>query len=228
MRRGNFLWLLLDSLFLIVFNFLFFILGDTEDAKTSVWTSYGFIHFAYILLLVTPLLVKQSSADYIYRRPLFSVTASYFILELIAGIIIILIAPDSIKAALIIQIILATICIAWLLAHLIANEHTAESTEQREVELQYVKESSAKLKSVLQEITDKEILKKIERVYDMIHSSPVRSNVGARSLEQQVISEIERLKSLVSQKEVEQIISIADKIYRLAEERNRQLKISNK
>jgi hypothetical protein len=228
MKRVNFLWLLLDSIFLIVFNFLFFMLGDTGDAKTSVWISYGFIHFAYVLLLITPLLVRQSSTDYIYRRPLFAVTTSYFIIELVAGTIIILIAPDSIKVALIIQVILAAICIAWLVAHLIANEHTAESTERREVELQYVKVSSARLQSALQQITDKTILKKTERVYDLIHSSPIRSNIGIRSLEQQVISEIEQLENAVNKNETEQVGLIADKIYRLAEERNRQLKINNK
>lgn len=224
MKKVNLLWILLDSLFLVIFNFLFFMLGDAGDAKTAVWISYGFIHFAYILLLITPLLVRQSSTDYIYRRPLFAVTTSYFIIELIVGIIIILMAPDSIKATLIIQVILATICIGWLLAHLIANEHTAESTERREVELKYVKESSTKLQSVLQQITAKAAQKKVERVYDLIHSSPIRSNASIRPLEQQVINEIERLESVASQNDTEQIGLITDKIYRLAEERNRQLK----
>jgi hypothetical protein len=43
-------------------------------------------------------------------------------------------------------------------------------------------------------------------------------------LEQQVINEIERLESVASQNDTEQISLITDKIYRLAEERNRQLK----
>lgn len=53
MKRVNILWLLLDSLFLIAFNVLFFMFVDYRT--DSVWVSYGFIHFSYILMLLTPL-----------------------------------------------------------------------------------------------------------------------------------------------------------------------------
>jgi len=227
MKRVNILWLLLDSLFLIVFNLLFFMLGNTGDAKTSVWISYGFIHFAYLMLLVTPLLTRKgNNAVTDYRRPLYVVTSTYFLTALLVGVTLILIAPETVKVTIIIQVVLATLFLGWLLIHLIANEHTADNAERRESELQYVKKSSAKLQSVLRQITDKTTAKKVERVYDLIHSSPIRSNTNARSLELQIISEIDLLESAVSRNDTEQIISIADKIYRLAEERNRQLTIT--
>ena len=232
MKRVNILWLLLNSLFIIVFNLLFFMLGDVCAAEsktpTSVWISYGFIHFAYFLFLTTPFFVRKNKNSHTYDKPLYTITASYFIAELIAGVTLILIAPETVKVAIIIQVVLAAAFIAWLLIFLIANEHTADITERRESELQYIKESSAKLQSVLQQITDKTTAKKVERIYDLIHSSPAKSNTDARSLEQQAISEIDRLESAVSRNDTEQIVSIADKIYRLAEERNRKLKISNK
>jgi hypothetical protein len=225
MKRVNILWFLLDSLFLIVFNLLFFMLGDVGDSITSVWISYGFIHFAYLLLLVTPLLAKRSNAD--TSRPLFAITSIYFIIELIVGVTLILIAPETVKATIIIQVILAAGFIAWLLVHLIANEHTAVSSERHEIELQYVKQSSAMLQSVLGRISDKPAAKKVERLYDLIHSSPVKSTDNVHSLEEQIISEIRRLNN-IGQNETEQIVTTADKIYQLAEERNRQLKISNR
>jgi len=98
----------------------------------------------------------------------------------------------------------------------------------RKEKWQSPKESSTKLQSVLQHITDRATAKKLERIYDLIHSSPLRSNTDVRPLEQQVINEIERLESAVSQNETEQLVSIADKIYRLVEERNRQLRINNR
>jgi len=228
MKRVNILWLLLDSLFLIVFNLLFFMLGNTGDAKTSVWISYGFIHFAYFMLLFTPLLVRKSSVEVDYRRPLYVVTSAYFLTAFLVGVTLILIAPETVKVTIIIQVILATVFLGWLLIHLIANEHTADNAERRTSELQYIKVSSAKLQSILQQITDRTTAKKVERVYDLIHSSPARSNADVHSLEQQIINEIDQLANVVNQNETEQIISAADKIYRLAEERNRQLKINNK
>jgi hypothetical protein len=47
-------------------------------------------------------------------------------------------------------------------------------------------------------------------------------------LEQQVLNEIARLEEAVAQNETEHIVTIADKIYRLANERNNQLTINRK
>jgi hypothetical protein len=156
------------------------------------------------------------------------VTTAYFIIELIVGVIIILIAPDGTKVAWTIQTVLATVCVAWLLAYLIANEHTADSTEWREMELQYVKGASTKIYAIIQQIADKATVKRVERIYDVIHSSPAKSNIDVRPLEQQVLNEIARLEEAVAQNETEQIVTIADKIYRLANERNNQLTTNRK
>jgi hypothetical protein len=232
MKRVNIYWLLLDSLFLVVFNLLFFLLGDVSANETnipkSVWISYGFIHFAYLIMLITPLLVRHGNASINYSRPLYGVSSTYFLVELLAGVTFILIAPESTKVAVIVQVILATLFLAYLLMHLIANEHTAANVERHEAELLYVKESSAKLQSVMSQITDKATAKKVERIYDLIHSSPVKSNTSVRSLEQQIISEIDNLRNAVANSETESIISLSDKIYRLAEERNIQLKLYNR
>jgi len=194
-----------------------------------VWISYGFIHFAYFFFLITPLLVcKGSSASTDYRRPLYVITSAYFLTTLLVGVTLILIAPETVKVTIIIQVVLTSLFLGCLLVYLIANEHTADNTERREAELQYVKESSTKLHFILQQIIDKAAAKKVERVYDLIHSSPARSNVDVSPLEQQIITEIKYLESIVSQNETEQIISMSDKIYLLADERNRQLRISNK
>jgi len=202
-------------------------IGEAGDNKTSVWISYVFIHFAYFLFLATPLLVRKGKADYIYGRALYPITSAYFIVELIAGVTFILIAPETVKVAIIVQVVLAAAFIAWLLVYLIADEHTAASVERHETELQYVKQSSAQLKAILQQITDKPTAKKVEQVYDLIHSSPVKSDSSVRSLEKEIISEINNLDHIVEQNNLEQISTHAYKISKLAEKRNRELKLLN-
>lgn len=132
MKRVNMLWLLLESLFVIVFNLIFFALVDGSDLKTSVWISYGFIHFAYLLLILTPLFIRKGKDTHLYRRPLYLITTSYFLVEFVAGIILILISPETIKTTIIIQTILVAIFLSSLLVVMIANEHTADSMKQRE------------------------------------------------------------------------------------------------
>jgi len=227
MKRVNILWLLLNSLFLIVFNMLFFLLGNAGNTKTSVWISYGFIHFAYFLFLATPLLVRKGKADYIYGRALYPITTAYFIVELITGVTLILIAPETVKVTIIVQVVLAAAFIGWLLVYLIADEHTAKNVEQHKAELQYVKQSSSQLKAIMQQIADKSTSKKVEQVYDLIHSSQVKSDGSVRPVEEEIISEINNLECVVEQNNLEQTVILADKIYKLADKRNRQLKLLN-
>jgi len=227
MKRINILWLLLNSLFLIVFNLLFFLLGDAGNSNLSVWFSYGFIHFAYFLFLATPLFVQKGKADYIYGRSLYPITATYFIVELIAGVILILVAPETAKVTISIQVVLAAAFIAWLIIYLIANKHTSESVERHETELQFVKHSSAKVKAILQQITDQPIAKKVEQLYDLLNSSQVKSNSSVHPLEEEILHEINNLDNNTKSNDLETIITLADKIYKLTEKRNRELKLLN-
>ena len=132
MNRNSFLGLLMKSLFLIVFNLLFFMLGDVESLRISGWISYGFIHLAYFVFLLTPLLVRKSKAETDYRRPLYLVTGTYFLTEFIVGVTLILIAPETVKITIILQTVLASLFLGWLLIHLIANEHTANNLAEKE------------------------------------------------------------------------------------------------
>jgi hypothetical protein len=114
-----------------------------------------------------------------------------------------------------------------LLTNLIANEHTADNIERHEVELKYVKESSSRLDALLKQIPDNAIRRKVEKAYDLIHSSPVKSSSNVKSIEQDVISEIDNLEKAFQRNNFDNIQLIVDKICNLANERNRQLKLLN-
>ena len=77
---------ILCSIFLIFFNLLFFILCGTEN-NSSTWISYGFIHVAYLLLLITPLFNKENKGKAILSMTLFTISLFYFFIELMVGIL---------------------------------------------------------------------------------------------------------------------------------------------
>ena len=110
---------------------------------------------------------------------------------------------------------------------MIADEHTAKSVEKHEAELIYVKESCSMLKAIMSDISDKQLYRKIEKAYDLIQSSPVKSATNVLSIESQVISEIDNLGLAVRNGDATAISASADKIARLANERNRLLRLSN-
>lgn len=226
MKKTKKFWYLLDSIFLIVFNLYFFLLKDT-DQPASVWISYASIHLAYLMLLTTPYFVRKGSVSVDYGRPLFVITTSYFFLALIVGVVFIALSPESITVALLVQVTIAAIFAILLLTNLIANEHTADNIERHEIELKYVKESSSKLDALLKQISDNTIRKKVEKAYDLIHSSQVKSSNNVKSIELDVICEIDNLEKALQNNNPDKIQMAVDKICNLANERNRQLKLLN-
>ena len=226
MKKTNVLWIILDLIFLIIFNAIFFIAGGTEH-NVSVWISYAFIHFAYLLLLVTPKLIRRGKSSEVFGFSLYSVSSAYFFIELIVGVVFILFSPDSYKAALLVQLILAGLYGIALISNMIANEHTADAEEKRQYQIAYVKDASAKLKIILDSISDKEAHKKVERVYDAVYSSPVKSHPNLAQMENRILQTINELEDEVAAENTESIISLANTLLTVVNERNMKLKTLN-
>lgn len=221
--KKTILWILLDLVVLAVFNSLFFVIGGTDHEK-SVWISYGFIHFAYAMLLITPLLIRNSSSSSVFGYSLYSISSVYFIVEFVIGLVFIIVNPYTIKAALIIQVIIAGIYAVILLSHLIANEDTADKVEKHENEAAFIKQASMQIKALVGKSDSKKANKEIEKTFDLLHSSPSKSNNAVAPLESAILRTVAELEGTVSSKDEDAIISKAREIISLAEARNSELK----
>ena len=223
MNKKSVLWILLDLVFLIVFNIVFFVMGGAQH-PASVWISYGFIHFAYIMLVITPFLIRKSSSAAVFGFSLYSISSAYFFAAFILGVIFIAAHPENYKWSLIVQVVIAGFYAIMLISNMIANEHTADSIERHEMELRYVKESSAMLKGIMEMASDKALKKKIEKAYDLLHSSQVKSSGAVRDYEVTVMDLIEVLEQHVARNDVAAANTTLDKIMKNANERNRRLR----
>lgn len=218
--------ILLDLIFIVIFNTVFFMAGGI-DHPASVWLSYAFIHFAYLMVILTPVLVRNSSSASVFGFALGSISSTYFFIELVTGIIFIIAKPETMKIPFIVQIIIFGIYAVMLLSHMIANENTADSIERHEVELRFVKESSSKLKFLMDNTDDASLKKSIEKAYDVVHASQVKSNIAVRSIELEAIKLIETLTSQVRSGAAEQAQSTVSQLVFTVNERNTQLKLMN-
>ena len=223
MKKKNILWAILNLIFLVVFNAFFFI-GNTADYNASVWISYVFIHFAYLMLLLTPKLIRKGRSSAVFGFSLYSISAVYFLVEFVTGVIFILVAPESSNAALLTQLCIAGLYGIILIANMLANEYTADAEEKRQPQIAYVKDASAKLKGLLERINDKEAKKKVEQVYDAVYSSPVKSHPNIAELENRILQSVNELERAVATGNKEDIISMANSLLALINERNNLLK----
>ena len=227
MNKKTVLSLVLDLIFLVVFNVIFFVLGGAEH-PASVWIAYGFIHLSYLMILATSFLAPKGSQKTILSLPLYSVSTTYFLIEFVVGLVFILVAPESYKGSLVVQLILAGIYAIIMLINMIANEHTADAIAKHEEEVSYIKGIATDLKGLMFKATAKEADKVIEKAYDVVHASPVKSSPSVRAIEQRMMANVNSLRGAVSGDDTEEIIRIGNEIIELTEERNRQLKLGNK
>ena len=102
MNKKGVLWILLDSVFFIVFNVIFFAIIGTDHGAAG-WISYVLIMLAYILLIVTPYLVRNSKSKAVFGFSLYVIGSVYFLVELIVGIVFILVTSTSFKVVLLVQ-----------------------------------------------------------------------------------------------------------------------------
>ena len=223
MNKKSFLQIMLNLVFLVVFDTVFFLIAGFEHVP-SVWLSFGFIHFAYLMVIVTSALVKKSSNAYLFGLPIYVVSTIYFLVELAIGLIFIALKLESIKAPLVVQIIVAGAYAVALFTNLIANESSDSASATHEGEVAYLTATTTNVQALLEKSDDKKVNKAIERVYDLLHASPVKSNPAAKQTELQIVREIGGLERAVALGDNEAILFIAKELEELIAQRNYILK----
>ncbi|MCD7775713.1 MAG: hypothetical protein LUG85_02895 [Clostridiales bacterium] len=222
MNKKNILWIALDLVFIVAFNIIFFAVGGTHHTA-AVWTSYGFIHFSYLMVVVTPFLTSKKKSSAILGFPLSTISAAYFLAELLIGLLFTFIEDVPNKAVVIVQVILTAIYLIFMLLNLIANEHTADSLATQKMEADYIKSSAVRVKLLIGETGDKEAERMIERVYDMLRSSPTKSSQEVQPIEFEIKEKIFELEDSVADNSKERILTVSKEILRLLRERNAKL-----
>lgn len=219
MDKKRFMWYLLDSIFVIVFNLFFFLLGGVQHCA-SVWFSYVMIHLSYGVVLATPYLIAKGSSSTDYGRPVYVGTVAYFFVEFLIGLIFILAKPQTMTAPILVQVSILAVFAVYVLANLIANEHTAENVERHEKESEYVKQCCLKLKLLSSKSSNSQVSKKIDKAFDLINASPLKSNNSVVDVEKSVIDKISELETATLD---ETALPLIEKIIELANERNSRL-----
>ena len=224
MKKINVLKTVISVVELALINSLYYGIGGLEHG-TSAWISYAFINMSCVIVFLSPIIAQKGDDSDIYLRSTYFLTMAYSFLEIVIGTAFIIIDPENYKPALFSQLILTSIFVIVLCINLIADLTTSEAVKKHKEELVYVKESSSLLSAILSQENDKQLYKKIEEVYDLINTSPVKSHESVKDLERQVMDKINLLDGAVRRNDKELISMYVEAIHTLANERNRKLKL---
>ena len=214
------------AIFPLLFNVMFFTLGGA-DYPASVWISYVWIHVAYLIMIASPLFTRKTQSVMIFKFTTSQISALYFGIEFIIGLIFIFIGADGIKAPVIIQLIPFCLFLLVFLWSMLHNEHTADNEQKHAVEISFIKTASSKAKFLMDSTSDAALKIKIEKVYDLIHSSPSRSYPSVKELENNVMMMLGELEMVLEENNVDEANKFVRKIQYTMEERNRIVALSN-
>jgi hypothetical protein len=114
---------------LVMFNVLFFLIAGNVHPK-SVWIAYAWIQIAFLFLLVSPLLPGRTENGPVYRITLTLISATYFAVEFVIGMVVIVLRPAGIKTPIIAQCIPFFVYLIVFLTAFLFTEYAAESEKK--------------------------------------------------------------------------------------------------
>lgn len=226
MIRKSVLWTLLDLVFLIAFNLIFFIVSGLTHT-ISVWISYTFIHISYVMLLLTPLFTHNNKTKFILGMSISAISYIYFMIDLTCGIMFIIFLSDKLIIPLIVNIVLLALYLLLLISVVLTNERTNANLQIHEAEMKYIDKASSGLENLSIMIDDKNLLKKVNKAYDIISASPVHSDESVKSIENEVLTIIDEMNEMFLT-DKNNTYNLIDKIIYLANKRNAILRKLNK
>lgn len=212
--------------FLVVFNTLFFLLSGTDN-PTSVWVSYAYIHVAYFTILFLPVLKTKGDASYYLSSVLYGQAITYFILELIAGVVFIVYRMESPVWSLVVQTALWLIFVVLILGNAWANQATAQSLEKRKQDIDAYQSMRMSLKRLIAKTDKPELKRLIADCSDKLEASSSRQTQESEKIDIEIEQAIASLRQSITESNVEESTSLARQLAGLIEERKTILKYSH-
>lgn len=226
--KSNILKLVIGLIFLIVFNVLFFLLGGTERSDTE-WVCYGFIHAAYLCLLVTPLFCNAEKGETVLSASLCLRALFYFFTELAMGLGFIwynAYNPISIVWPAIIQGILLAVFLILQLMSVLANDATKASLAKQRHERVYIRSLAEKLKETMRQVNDPTLHKQLANCYESLSSISLESFPEALDAELELKNAVNTLCSFVEQGDTSQLGQQIQNIQVAIKHRNQAIRMA--
>lgn len=221
MTKKKLITILLESIFLIAFNVLFFINSGFEH-PTGTWICYGFLHFSYLMMIFTPFIETK---EYISKTTSYTISSLYFVCELVF-VLINLIFNKIIGAKFVIsvQVILTAIYFIVFFTNLITNETTKNKASQHNIENHFIKLISTKAKYIESIISSSKEKNRMNNLYYTIHSSPIKSSNNVIIYEEKIVDSLDALENAAEQNDETMISEKITEIEQLINKRNFILK----
>lgn len=208
---------------LAIFNVSFFTITKAA-CSFSMWISYAFIHFSFLMFFLSPLFTRKSNnSQHVAIESIALITAIYFIATLGIGIFflfnpLIVVFQYSVETT-VTGIYLIILIITISINNKIASDENTVSTEKMFLNNIYVKTEFLKIK-----ITDFDLRNELENLQEESKYSPTKSSITVKEIENQIITLLDQITLNMEKQNKEEILSKITNCRDLLKKRNMFLK----
>ena len=217
-------WILSTSSLLVILNCIYFYLTGFNHSDVE-WTSYLFIHLAYVLMIVMPYFTPKTNNSLIFSYNRSTIAFLYVFVALIVGIASTMLF-NTLTVPMVTQTIVALIFV-WTIIYVISTDHLiAKSQESRKIDRQIINYLMHEVEMLMLQTNDITLKKATEHLYDAIKSAQVRSNQNVSYLEMDLIKNLNDLKKIHSSND-EKVYNLMTQMENIIHERNLLLRHGN-
>ncbi len=216
--KNKVLFAIMCSMFILIFNISFFLL-KSNTVYAATWISYSFIHVAYIGVVITQFL-ESKNEEVVLSLSSHLLSVIFFTVEFVVGLIFIIVNPIGFKAALIIQLIIFGMYVISLIMNLISNSKIERDLEKSKNNRDYIKGTIAVLNSIKASVIDDHVSSLINKLYDIVHGSQLKSNSEAVVIENEIKNRVMIFEKQLTKISVEAQILELEELIDLANKRN--------
>ena len=226
MKNNKILLAAAFGILFVVYNIIIFI--TATDTSGSFWVSYAFTVIAFIVQIISLTFFfweKNKDRSAFNSLPFVIVSVFYFIVQLIAGSIFMLLTPVGIKALIIVQIVILSAYLIVAILTLIGKNIIETSENKTEDKIMFIDLLENDVITLKGKTQNPAVIEHLEKLREMIHYSDPISNTSLALIEQKISRKVDNLNDIITTDNIETIGKAINEIQEMLADRNRKCKI---
>lgn len=220
--------LIVSLAFLVAFNIIFFF-ATGSDHSAPVWTCYAFLHIACIATLVVPVVEAKGKTAYESKLTSLSIAYAYYAVEFVLMLAVLayemLIDKEFGNIVVLpLQVIVTVACVVILASNLLMNDTIAKKQAVHDAQNSFIKTISSTLKYIESIAADQKLKDKINDVYTIAHTSPIKTSESVKVQEDEIVGLLSEVEGKVEAKDDAATLELLEKVVKLLNKRNFVLK----
>ena len=215
--------LLIKFILLGIFNISFFTITKAT-CTVSMWISYGFIHFAFLMFFLSPLFIRNSNnSRHVAIESITLVTAIYFVATLFVGGYFLL-NPLLVIFQYSIESFVTGIYLIFLIVTIVLNNNIASNEIESFTEKQFLSNIFVKAEFLKSKIKNDSTIELLKKLQEESRYSPTKSSLSVKEMENKILETLDEITAKVENMSNEDAVSKIANCRDLLKQRNLMLK----